>query len=422
MLSQEQRQQQCLGQQQMQALAVLSLDGVGLEELLKQEEVDNPVFDLEKIAVSRRTPAPDTAPREEAVADKTQEDLRLMLESQLPADADAEDRRLFARMTEFLESGTGLLPESVQEISEILAAPLYRVERCLSWMHQMEPAGVGAATTAESLVLQAYHRQMVDPKLYDILFDHLEDLAARRYRRIMRACGLTLEQVEDYAAQIRTLEPYPTAEYGGLDTAAYIVPDLVFAREKDGWTVQVRDRWSGGVPYSELYTTPLADAAPELRSYLQAQRRHAEQIVRCVERRRQTLCALGRCIVQTQQDFLERGEALHTLTADQLAAETGLNPSTVSRALKGKYVQTPDKVYPLTFFLSRAGSREAGGESRSEILAALSGLLAQEDAAHPLSDAQLVDALGRQGITVSRRTVAKYRLFLGVPGAAERKR
>ena len=72
--------------------------------------------------------------------------------------------------------------------------------------------------------------------------------------------------------------------------------------------------------------------------------------------------------------------------------------------------------------MSRAGSREAGGESRSEILAALSGLLAQEDAAHPLSDAQLVDALGRQGITVSRRTVAKYRLFLGVPGAAERKR
>ena len=99
-----------------------------------------------------------------------------------------------------------------------------------------------------------------------------------------------------------------------------------------------------------------------------------------------------------------------------------MSPSTVSRALKGKYVQTPGKVYPLTFFLSRSAGRDPDAESRSEILAALSRLLQEEDPAHPLSDAQLAEALAGQQLHVSRRTVAKYRVFLGVPGASERKR
>lgn len=421
MPSQELQQQQRLSQQQMQALAVLSLDGAGLEELLKQEEVDNPVLDMDKIPASRAVPAPESAPREEE-AEKTAQDLRLFLESQLPPQAAPEDRRLFAYMTEFLESGTGLLPESVQEIAHILGAPLYRVERCLAWMHQMEPAGVGAATTAESLVLQAYHKGMADRHLYAILFDHLEDVAAGRYRRIARACGLTLEQVEAFVAQIRTLEPYPTAAFGGVEAAAYIVPDLVFVHTETGWQVRVQDRWSGGMPCSELYTSSLEGAAPELRSYVQAQRRHAAYILQCVERRRRTLRALGECILQTQRDFLEQGAPLHTLTEEQLAAAAGVSPSTVSRALKGKYVQTPGKVYPLTFFLSRSAGRDPDAESRSEILAALSRLLQEEDPAHPLSDAQLAEALAGQQLHVSRRTVAKYRVFLGVPGASERKR
>ena len=90
----------------------------------------------------------------------------------------------------------------MEEVAEILAAPLYVVERCLSWLHQMEPAGVGAATTSESLVLQAFHKGMTDPTLLGILFDHLEDVAAKRYRTIMRAYGLTMEvlrHIKDHA-------------------------------------------------------------------------------------------------------------------------------------------------------------------------------------------------------------------------------
>ena len=110
-------------------------------------------------------------------------------------------------------------------------------------------------------------------------------------------------------------------------------------------------------------------------------------------------------------------------TLEALAEQMGVNPSTVSRAIKGKYVKTPTKVYPLSYFLTRAGNRsgDAAPDSRSEILAALHKLLQEEDPVHPLSDAQLADQLTAQGITTTRRTVAKYRLLLGIPGAFERK-
>lgn len=429
MPTQELQQRQILSQQQLQALNILSLDGAALDEMLKKEEIDNPLFDLDKIhgtverPISVQTPDKEGDLSERAAPDKTAQDLYLFLESQLPANATKAERGVFRHMVEFLEPGTGLLPETVEEVAEILAAPLYLVERCLSWLHQMEPAGVGAATTSESLVLQAFHKGMTDPMLLGILFDHLEDVASKRYRTIMRAYGLTMEEVQHYVSLIRTLEPYPTAAFGSGESAGFIVPDLEFYCKDGQWGVRVQDRWSSGVPYSSYYDLSGTDAAPELRTYLQEQHRHADYIVHCVEKRRSTLQQLGQLILNTQLAFLAEGQPLHTLTADMLAEQMGVNPSTVSRAIKGKYVKTPTKVYPLSYFLTRAGNRggDAAPDSRSEILAALHKLLQEEDPVHPLSDAQLADQLTTQGITTTRRTVAKYRLLLGIPGAFERK-
>ncbi len=429
MPTQELQQRQILSQQQLQALNILSLDGAALDEMLKKEEIDNPLFDLDKIhgtverPISVQTLDKEGDLSEQAAPDKTAQDLYLFLESQLPANATKAERGVFRHMVEFLEPGTGLLPETVEEVAEILAAPLYLVERCLSWLHQMEPAGVGAATTSESLVLQAFHKGMTDPTLLGILFDHLEDVAAKRYRTIMRAYSLTMEEVQHYVSLIRTLEPYPTAAFGSGESAGFIVPDLEFYCKDGQWGVRVQDRWSSGVPYSSYYDLSGTDAAPELRTYLQEQHRHADYIVQCVEKRRSTLQQLGQLILNTQLAFLAEGQPLHTLTADMLAEQMGVNPSTVSRAIKGKYVKTPTKVYPLSYFLTRAGNRsgDAAPDSRSEILAALHKLLQEEDPVHPLSDAQLADQLTAQGITTTRRTVAKYRLLLGIPGAFERK-
>ena len=364
MPTQELQQRQILSQQQLQALNILSLDGAALDEMLKKEEIDNPLFDLDKIhgtverPISVQTPDKEGNLSERAAPDKTAQDLYLFLESQLPANATKAERGVFRHMVEFLEPGTGLLPETVEEVAEILAAPLYVVERCLSWLHQMEPAGVGAATTSESLVLQAFHKGMTDPTLLGILFDHLEDVAAKRYRTIMRAYGLTMEEVQHYVSLIRTLEPYPTAAFGGGESAGFIVPDLEFYCKDGQWGVRVQDRWSSGVPYSSYYDLSGTDAAPELRTYLQEQHRHADYIVQCVEKRRSTLQQLGQLILNAQLAFLAEGQPLHTLTADMLAEQMGVNPSTVSRAIKGKYVKTPTKVYPLSGIRCRGKSAE----------------------------------------------------------------
>lgn len=138
MPTQELQQRQILSQQQLQALNILSLDGAALDEMLKKEEIDNPLFDLDKIhgtverPISVQTPDKEGNLSERAAPDKTAQDLYLFLESQLPANATKAERGVFRHMVEFLEPGTGLLPETVEEVAEILAAPLYVVERCLS--------------------------------------------------------------------------------------------------------------------------------------------------------------------------------------------------------------------------------------------------------------------------------------------------
>jgi len=431
MLSQELQQSLTLSQFQIQALNMLSLDGAALDQLLQSEEYENPVFDLDKVEPIAYQPYTRPVSDENAKsaidwAVQSTDELPEYLLSQLPSEnVTKEERHIFRQMVDFLEPGTGLLPESVQEVAELLDAPLYTVEKCLSWMHCMEPAGVGAATVSESLVLQTYHRGIHDQNLYTILFDYLDDIAAHRYRHIMKALNLSMQQVEQYAQQIRSLEPYPTAAFGANNTPLYIVPDLYFEPDEDGhWQVRVRDRWSKDIPYGELYHMKVSRADPELQAYLRERRQHAGQIVQCVEKRRSTLLLLGQCALETQLDFLAHGEPLHTLTREDLAERTGLNASTVSRAFKDKYVQTPQKIYPFSFFLSKSSgkSHQSDSSSRSEALVALSALIRTEDPSAPFSDEQLVNRLSQQGVQISRRTVAKYRMLLGIPGAYERKR
>lgn len=429
MLSQQARQEQNLSQFQMQALRMLSLDGAALDQMLQKEELDNPVFDLDRVPspmyTSLTRPAEDDGSRPIERVAAMQDDLPTYLENQLPHRAlSASETDVFRRMIDFLEPRTGLLPETVSELSRLLNAPLDVVERCLALLHGMEPAGVGAATVSESLILQAHRKGWTDPQFYAVLFEHLEDMAARRYRTVMHAQHLSLEQVEDYAARIQSLEPYPTAAFGA-EAAVYIVPDLIFAPNEQGiWQVSIRDRWSAGVPYSELYQQKTDWSDPELHEYLRERRQHAAFVLQCVEQRRQTLTHLGECVLETQIGFLTRGEPLCTLTREDLATRTGLSVSTVSRAFKDKFVQTPTRVYPFSFFLSKAsGKRTAGAESsRSQALAALGRLIGQEDPAAPLSDEQLVSLMAEEGITLSRRTVAKYRMLLGIPGTYERRR
>lgn len=430
MLSQELQQSLTLSQFQIQALNMLSLDGAALDQLLQSEEYENPVFDLDQVEPIHYQPyirpaAEDNTKSAIDWAAQHTDELPEYLLSQLPQGVTREERHVFRQMIDFLEPGTGLLPESVQEIAELLGAPLYTVEKCLAWMHCMDPAGIGAATVSESLILQTYHRGIHDQKLYTILFDYLDDIAAHRYRHIMKALDLTLPQVEQYAQQIRSLEPYPTAAFGVNNAPLYIVPDLYFEPDEDGhWQVRVRDRWSKGIPYGELYRMKPDRTNPELQNYLRERKQHAGQIVQCVEKRRSTLLLLGQCVLETQMDFLAHGEPLHTLTREDLAERTGLNSSTVSRAFKDKYVQTPQKIYPFSFFLSKSSgkSRQSDSSSRSEALVALSTLIRAEDPAAPFSDEQLVNRLAQQGVQLSRRTVAKYRMLLGIPGAYERKR
>ena len=442
-LKTELRQELKLTPQLLQSMEVLQMNSQELLDYLGKISEENPTLELSEASELRSAYAElrqkaswldagtfgtsfaheEDAPPEPGATDKELDSLSAFLCDQLERKRLPKPMLALCKyMAELVDEDGYLTQEDLDGLTE-MKIPQTMVDQALDTIQSLEPAGVGAATTSESLVLQAFHKGMTDPTLLGILFDHLEDVAAKRYRTIMRAYGLTMEEVQHYVSLIRTLEPYPTAAFGGGESAGFIVPDLEFYCKDGQWGVRVQDRWSSGVPYSSYYDLSGTDAAPELRTYLQEQHRHADYIVQCVEKRRSTLQQLGQLILNAQLAFLAEGQPLHTLTADMLAEQMGVNPSTVSRAIKGKYVKTPTKVYPLSYFLTRAGNRsgDAAPDSRSEVLAALHKLLQEEDPVHPLSDAQLADQLTTQGITTTRRTVAKYRLLLGIPGAFERK-
>lgn len=421
MLLQEIKQEQALTQYQMQSLAMLAVNGAELNDILKKEELDNPVLDVDYAGRSPHTASvgEDSVDREIERVAVQEDNLLVFLESQLPPKGlTALEQRVFRGLIAFLETDTGYLSESVEDIARILAVPLDVVERCLMLLHGMEPAGVGAANIVESLVLQAHQRGWSDFKLYALLYCHLEDLAAKHYHTIMQKLKISRGQLEEYIRQIPMLEPHPTARFGKRENG-FIVPDLIFAPdENDVWQVSVQDRWSGGVPFSSLYAARVDRSDAELYNYLKERRSHADFILKCVERRRETLLVLGKCVLEAQKGFLMQGKPLCRLTQEELSERTGLNTSTVSRAFKNKYVQTPGKVYPFSFFLSKASSKLTA-VSRNETMKLICDLVKQEKLETPLSDEQLTRELEKKGIRISRRTVTKYRALLGIPNAME---
>ena len=155
------------------------------------------------------------------------------MESQLPANATKAERGVFRHMVEFLEPGTGLLPETVEEVAEILAAPLYVVERCLSWLHQMEPAGVGARDLSECLVLQLSRRKDNVPYAMDIAARFLTELSRSHYGPITKALGASISEIQAAEKAIAALDPLPGQAFQPAEPTLYVRPD-VFVVELEG--------------------------------------------------------------------------------------------------------------------------------------------------------------------------------------------
>lgn len=318
----------------------------------------------------------------------------------------------------------GYLRDSIQELSEQLGASVFEIKEAVHILQNMEPAGVAAGNLSECLCLQL--KRMDESEIaMEIVCKYLKELAGGQIKTIAHALGQSQESVLSAVQQIQKLEPRPGSMFRTGEQMSYLYPDVMVEEQEGAFILHETRRKQTSVHLNQYYYHMMRETKDvETRKYLEDRLRQAEQIQKAVLQRQNLLLHCAELILMYQEDFFRKGpEYLRPLLLTHVAEELQVDISTISRAVREKYLQCTRGIYPFRYFFGQSteGNTKQEGRSVSAIMAVLKRLIAQEDPTHPLSDQQLGQLLEKEGCYVSRRTVAKYRDALKIPAAKSRK-
>ena len=305
----------------------------------------------------------------------------------------------------------GYLEVPLEELAKAAGATLADAERVLRLIQELDPPGVGARDLRECLLIQLQVRGKNGLALR-IVQDHFELVKKRKLQAIARRCLTSVEEVQEAFREIQTLDPKPGRGFG-TTSVSVLVPDAMIERVDGTYEVSLRWEEMPRLRISRYYRNLLKDptAPDEVRQYLTEKINGALWLMKAIGSRNLTLKEIVRCIVCLEEEFLDKGPAcLKPLTMEQVAQLVGRHKSTVCRAVANKYLQTPWGIVPLERFFG-VGLRQDSGTpvAEQQIKAEIRTLIEAEEPHKPLTDQELVDELKTRGVTVARRTVAKYR-------------
>lgn len=320
----------------------------------------------------------------------------------------------------------GYLLESLEAIAESEGHTVPDLEEALRVVQSLDPAGVGARDMRECLLLQLASRGAQGGVAWRIIEDHLRLLERKEFKEIAKALGRPLHHIETALAVIRKLNPQPGLRYGGA-AAQTVEPDIYIFKDGEDYILQLNEedlpqvRLNAG--YRRMLENKDATSEKDVRNYIRERYSSALMLMKNIEQRRQTILKVCQCVVDRQRDFLEQGlDHLQPMMIKELAEEIGVHASTVSRAVAGKFVHTPQGVFELRFFFSEAVQGPAGAGTALLVLKRkVKKMIDEEDPAHPLTDDQITARLNEEGIQVTRRTVAKYREDMKIPSTHQRR-
>lgn len=326
---------------------------------------------------------------------------------------------------------SGYLVQSCEQLLEGLAdedteVELDEVEAVLKRIQHFDPPGVASRSIQECLLFQLQQFSSDTPWLpeaREIVTSHMDLLANRDYRLLSRKTKLKEDQLREAIRLIQSLEPRPGNAIV-TSQAQYIVPDVSVTKKQGRWTVELNPDAVPKVRVNAQYaalsrSSRNSSDSQFIRSHLQ----EAKWFIKSLESRNDTLLKVASCIVSHQQAFFEYGdEAMKPMVLNDIAEAVEMHESTISRVTTQKYMHTPRGIFELKYFFSSHVSTEGGGEcSSTAIRALIKKLVAAENSAKPLSDSKIADVLAEQGIKVARRTIAKYRESLSIPPSNQRK-
>lgn len=324
----------------------------------------------------------------------------------------------------------GWLATPLEEVAEAVQQPVEECEKVLRVIQALEPPGLGARDLRECLLIQLEARNEKDTLPWRLIHDQFDNLVNRRFPEIARQLKCTVEDVQGAADVIATLNPKPGLQVSSEDPK-YVTPDLIVERVDEEYVVLLNDRHLPRLRISSAYEGVLRDmkradakSGDKTREYIKGKLNSARWLIQTIEQRRRTMIKVMNCIIREQREFFDKGIAfLRPLTLQQVARQIDMHESTVSRVCSAKYVQTPRGVFELKFFFSSGLETEDGEDvSARSAKNIIKTLIDEEDKRDPLSDQRIAELLHEKGLRIARRTVAKYREQLNVLPARFRRR
>ncbi len=311
----------------------------------------------------------------------------------------------------------GYLKATIEELTTSTGVPPEKILEVLKVIQTFEPPGVGGRDLQECLLLQLERNNQQETLEYRIVRDFMEALGKRRIPEIARGTGTEVDEVQDALENIARLEPRPGRAYLP-DNDQYILPEVFVTRSGDDFVVTTNNEHIPHLRISNTYKDLMAQGqnSPEVRNYIREKIRAGKFLIKSLHQRQQTILNIAKEIVHRQREFMEKGIAcLKPLTMVQIAEVVGVHETTVSRAVSGKYMQTPQGIFEMKYFFT-AGIQTASGDglSNTSVKDMIAEIFKNEDAGKPLSDQEVVRMLQEKGIVIARRTVAKYRTELNI--------
>ncbi|GLB59789.1 RNA polymerase factor sigma-54 [Cytobacillus sp. NCCP-133] len=435
-LWQQQTMKLAMTQELTQAIALLQYSTQELSSFLENKALENPLLKIESGHVQSMDPRYDRVKPTRIKAEKDKVNwieqigsgktmlLDEYLKSQLSLKLTNTEKKAIERLIESLDEN-GYFRADLNMIASAFRISAEEAERLLKMLQGLEPAGVGARNLKECLSLQLKRLPERNELAEVIVDDYFTLFAEKKWKEISKRLSVELKEIQEVFDLVQTMNPRPASSFHS-EKSAYITPDVIIKWDGDTFSVSIFDEALPKISFNDDYYKRFSAAGDRIVSrFLQEKQQDYHWILRSIEQRKETLTNVTLKIVEKQQDFFIKGPAhLKPMTMKEISDEIDIHESTVSRAVREKYAQTPYGTYELrSFFSSTIKTTSDENTSSQQVKTIISKRIEEENKKKPLSDQELVKLLNeKEGMVVSRRTIAKYRDQLGIPSSSKRKR
>lgn len=436
-------QKQLLSQNQIQSLEILAMDGVELNQFLQSEYLENPLLDYsgshsmgsgtEEINKTYEQTVTYGRNYEEMIEeeDKRRKDIPVqdgdavkhyLLDQLSRNQFNIAQWTLMEYMVDCLDD-TGFFTAPISEVADKTGMPPEEVERVWQILQELEPYGIFAPDLKHCLLKQLEVLGLQGTTIWKIVDEHLQDVADGKISNISRQMKLPTVEVRRCIEQIAKLNPRPMSEFA-VGHSNYIVPDIIFKEEHGKWEVELNDDWVEDYHINDYYLRMMKETGDEeLSEYFRIKLERVRFVMNSIAQRRQTMMAISEAVMKRQQSYLEGKAYLQPMTMTDVADEIGIHTSTVSRAIKGKYIQYPGGTMVMKNLFTASVTMTSGDVAvgTMQIKEMIKNLIDGENKKKPYSDQAIVNYLKEKNIDISRRAVAKYREEMGIKGSFDRK-